>query len=540
MPKEKYFHQPSVMSAQQHFSGVPGAAIERSRFDRSHGNKLTMNASKLIPIYVDEVLPGDTFSMKATVFARLNTPLRPIMDNLYFETFFFFVPYRLVWDNWVYFMGERKLPTDPESTLTIPQVTFLPADVTHDSLPHYMGIPLTRPGDAVTRAVSALPFRAYYLIFNEWFRDENFVLPRTVHLDDGPNAGTIDYASTMRRGKRHDYFTSCLPWPQKGDPVLIPLVTDFAIVPDTAAPAPKFRVGGATIPGAAGDTVDVSNTTGALGISPAPNILGALQWHTSALIADYSSSAGSTINDLRSAFQIQRLLERDARGGTRYIELILSHFGVQSDDARLQRPEYLGGGSQRINIDPVAATFRSETEGVSQGDLGAVGTVVSRGGFHKSFTEHGVVIGIANVRADLTYQQGLERFWRRQTRYDFYWPALAHLGEQAVMSDEIYYTAGADNTVFGYQERYAEYRYKPSRITGMFNSAHANAIDVWHLSQEFGSKPVLSAAFIEETVPMARVVAVPTEPDFLVDCWFDLKCDRPMPVYSVPGMVDHF
>jgi len=508
--REAYFQQPSVMTAQQHFANSPGADIERSRFDRSHALKTTFDEGDLVPIYVDEVLPGDSFHLKETSFARLSTPLRPIMDNLYYETFYFFVPYRLVWDNWQKFMGERSTPGEDNSTLTIPQVN-LTADKYPYQLYQYFGLPLS-PSAPLTMSVSALPFRAYNLIYNEWFRDENLALPEPVPLTNGPDSNSL--AQMCRRGKRHDYFTSCLPWPQKGPAVMIPV-----------GAAPAFAV----------LRPDQEEELEQLNEPPFGEA-----WLMSGLAVDLAAETGATINDLRSAVQIQKLLERDARGGTRYIEIILSHFGVRSDDARLQRPEYLGGGSTRININPVASTFHNAE--VAQGELAGVGTVVNRAGFDKSFTEHGIIIGLCNVRADLTYQQGIERMWSRQTRYDFYWPALAHLGEQAVLNQEILWQAGnsANTEAFGYQERYAEYRYKPSRVTGSFNSACETPIDIWHLASEFGSLPLLNQAFIEEKPPVGRIVAVPTEPHFLLDVWFDLQCARPMPVYSVPGMMDHF
>jgi len=516
---EKYFQQPSIMSTQQHFSHVPGADIERSRFDRSHALKTTFDEGNLVPIYVDEVLPGDTFSLRETSFCRLATPLRPVMDNMYYETFFFFVPYRLVWDNWQKFMGERASPTEDNSALVVPQIA-LNTDNTGTKLYHYFGLPYTQAAiNTGELKVSALPFRAYNLIWNEWFRDQNLQQSTAVPTGNGPDSE--GHAILRGRGKRHDYFTSCLPWPQKGDAVMIPVgaMTGLSVMsPDL-------------------DEAAYENVDG---------LPDDVRWLQTGYAVDLAEATGATINDLRSAVQIQKLLERDARGGTRYIEIILSHFGVHSDDARLQRPEYLGGGSSRISINPVASTFRN-TE-VPQADLAGVGTVVGRGGFHKSFTEHGIIIGLCNVRADITYQQGIDRFWSRKTRYDFYWPALAHLGEQAVLNQEILWqsptTPGTPEPIneqaFGYQERFAEYRYKPSRITGVFNSLAANSLDVWHLGTEFSALPVLNNSFIVDNPPIERIVAVMSEPHFLLDCWFDLKCDRPMPVYSVPGMMDHF
>lgn len=533
--KEKYFQQPSVMTAQQHFSQVPAAEIQRSRFDRSHGFKTTFDAGKLIPVFVDEVLPGDTFSLDATAFARLATPLKPIMDNLYLDVHFFFVPYRLVWDNWQKFMGERPTPDFDPNTLSLPTITLprnvTPIDSSGFNVSHYFGLPYVADG-AATLEVSALPFRAYNLIWNEWYRDQNLQQPRSFVTGDGPDDWQTDTPiSLAHRGKRHDYFTSCLPWPQKGDPVVVPL-GDEALIRFTGSSGQDIGVY---------DESDVLGSVRITGGTPSNSEFNTTNPPVEGqyLYADLETATSVSINDLRSAFQIQRLLERDARGGTRYIELILSHFGVRSDDARLQRPEYLGGGTTRININPIASTVAQET--VPQANLAAIGTAIGNARFNKSFTEHGVIIGLASARADLTYQRGVERMWTRSTRFDFYWPALAHLGEQAVLNKEIHYTGtSADDEVFGYQERFAEYRYKPSRITGLFNSDADDSLDVWHLAQDFETAPALNAAFIQENPPIDRVIAVPAEPHFLCDIWFDLKTDRPMPVYSVPGLIDHF
>jgi len=550
---QKYFQQPSVMNAQQHFSQVPSAEIPRSKFDRSHAYKTTYDAGKLIPVYVDEVLPGDTHSVHATQFSRLATPLKPIMDNIYQDLHFWFVPFRLVWDNWAKFMGERVNPDDDPNNYSIPQCPVTLDNIAPTSIASYFGIPF-RDGVTTPVNVSALYFRAYSLIWNEWYRDENIQDSIGFSTGDGPdtawNAIVTNANGCFQRNKRKDYFTSCLPWPQKGDPVVVPLGSYADVVIDSAIQQNFQDIYRADTDANLGSMASQSGNTGNLvingaGTSSQVNVKlkgsitqGALDAVN--MRADLSTATGISINDLRTSFQIQRLLERDARGGTRYIELILSHFGVRSDDARLQRPEYLGGGTSTVNINPVASTAPTVT-GTPQANLAAVGTGVGQAGFTKSFTEHGMIIGIASVRADLTYQQGIERFWTRTTRNEFYWPAFAHLGEQAVLNREIYVQGtSADTQVFGYQERYGEYRYKPSRITGLLASEQPTSLDVWHLSQEYESLPSLNNEFIIENPPIDRVIAVPSEPHFIADFWFKVSSDRPMPVYSVPGLIDHF
>ena len=524
-----------MRSVMQHsFSQVPRADIPRSRFDRTHGYKTTFNSGYLVPIYVDEVLPGDTFNLSMTAFARMATPIYPLMDNLRLSTFYFFVPYRLIWDNWVKLNGEQRNPGD-STDYVVPKCTAPAGGYLEGTLQDYMGLPTKVAG----YDHSALPLRAYNLIWNEWFRDENLQSSVVNNVGDGPD--TVTDFVLKRRGKRHDYFTSCLPWPQKGTAVSLPLGS-AATVKVTSGTYGLLRNTAGALEGG-NQNLTCAVTTGNLRAATTGNAL--YYDPNGTMYADLSTATAATINQLRQAFQVQRLYERDARGGSRYTEIIRAHFGVVSPDSRLQRPEYLGGGSTSVNINPVAQTSATASQPSPQDNLSAYATASAHGhGFNKSFVEHGVIIGLVSVQADLSYQQGLSRMWSRRTRFDHYWPALSHLGEQSVLNKEIYCqgTAGgaADGQVFGYQEAWAEYRYRNSMVTGLMRSNATGTLHAWHLSQNFGSLPTLNSTFIEDNPPVDRVIAVPSQPQFIFDSYTVLKCARPMPIYSVPGQMDHF
>lgn len=549
------------------FSNAPQVYQKRSRFDRSFVRKMTFNEGKLVPFFVDEVLPGDTISLTVRDFCRLSTPVAPFMDNLYLDKFFFFVPNRLVWEHWQNFCFEQEDPDD-STDYVVPTCQLAGGTAGENGIGtvwDYFALPT-----GLTNAlnVNALPFRMYYLIWNEWFRDEN--LQKSVKIDksdtnavfkqdrvsDQPSwifsTGTtyVNGFALAPRGKRFDYFTSALPFQQKGPGVSIGLAGTAAV--DSTIPIDwpmEVKPNGGSY--STVNRYELADTgyatrTGALWTDNSNSKVWSgtnlkLPDFSKGLTVDLDSSSIFTISSLRTAFQMQKFYERLARGGSRYTEVLTSFFGVVSPDSRLQRPEYLGGSSKMININPVAQT--SSTGDVTpQGNLAAYGVSASKyHAFTKSFVEHGYIIGLLEVRADLTYQQGINKMWLRSTVYDWYWPTFSHLSEQAILNAEIYAQGtDEDKGVFGYQERYAEYRYHPSEICGHFRSTYTKPLDVWHLSQKFDSLPTLSDQFIQDNPPVDRVVAVKDYPHFLIDIGFKYHTTRPMPMYGIPGLVDHF
>jgi len=519
------------------FAMVPQPDVPRSQFKSRFRHLSSFDSGYLVPHFVAEVLPGDSWHLKHTLFARTSTPIYPIMDNLYLDSFYFAVPLRLLANNFKKMMGEQANPGDSIAYNT-PTIRSPSGGFAIGSLQDYMGMPTVGQMTAVTKDLAAWWTRAYNFIWNNCFRDENLQNSVVVDLGDGPDNAS-DYA-LLRRGKRFDYFTSALPWPQKGNTgVSVPIGstapiksdgTDVQMRTNAGAMSNVYSLGGA------GNNLYFNTATGGAG-----NVnFGAAGASTTGLYADLSSASGVLINQLRQSIMIQEFLEKDARGGTRYVEMLKMHFGVVSPDFRQQRPEYLGGGSKMININPVTQTSATGLSGGSTpiGTQAGYGFVVDRNGFSYSATEHMVIVGMVEVRADLTYQQGVHRMFTRSTRYDYYDPAFAHLGNQAIRNDEIYCDGSAnDSLTFGYKEAWDEYRYFPSRVSSLFRSTAAGTIDGWHLAQKFTSLPALNATFIQDTPPLSRVLAVGAAANgqqIIGDFEFDVTLARCMPMFSVP------
>lgn len=544
-------------NSEYNFAQNPQVGVSRSRFQRNSDNKTTFNTGDLIPIYLDEVLPGDTHQIDVACVMRMATPIFPVMDNAYCDFYFFFVPNRLLWEHWKEFMGENKETAwTPKTEYSVPQVTAPAGGWAEGTLADYLGLPTKVEGISV----SALPGRAYGLIYNEWFRNQNVTQPTLVEVTDatttgkndgrGTNDSAITLAKPLKAAKVFDYYTGALPEPQKGEPIMIPLGgdapigakrengdewTNLALSNDR-----DLKIGGPTdasfsrivgldtvaeiyynvFEGSANKTDDKKNAY---------------------LYADLSKVTAATINQLRQAFQIQKLLEKDARGGTRYREVLREHFGVISPDSRMQIPEYLGGYRLPINVSQVIQTSSSDDTSPLGNTAALSVTTMNKPMFTKSFTEHGFIMGLAVVRTDQTYQQGIERMWSRKGRYDYYWPVLANIGEQAILNKEIYAQGNTkDEEAFGYQEAWADYRYKPSKVTGLFRSNAAQSLDAWHYAQDYNALPTLSTAWMEQTdTEMKRTLAVQSQPDFIADFYFMNKTTRCMPVYSIPGLIDH-
>lgn len=502
-----------------------GVTRERSTFNRPSRTLTAIDAGYLYPIIVDEVLPGDTFQVNAGISGVLATPLRPFKDNLYLDTFYFFVPNRLVWENWQRFQGEKDNPDDA-TTYIVPQISVLGGNATGlNKLADYMGIPL----NAETQDVNAMPFRAYNLIWNEFFRDQH--LQDSLVLDKGDTNSTEADHLLKRRGKRKDYLTGCLPYPQVGT-VEPGVISGTVPVTSTGDGMPTWSLNG-NVRNLENDPADGTavHWDGAY-LASSYNAV----WEDTKLEANLDTAQANTINQLRQSVAIQQLMELDARGGLRYKEQLKARFGVTTPDFRLQRPEYLGGGSQNISVTPVPGTNQKTAGDV--GRLGGYGTVFgSGGGFTHSFTEHGYVIGLVSMRADYTYSEGLPRHWSRQTRYDYYEPALAHLGEQPVYNKEIFVSNDAnDDLVFGYQERFSEYKYGNAMLTSIMRPGATASIPYWHLGEHFQTLPTLGDTFIQEDPPVDRAIVTTTEPHLILDCYFQNRTTRVMPVFNTPGL----
>jgi hypothetical protein len=549
-------------NSEYNFAQNPQVGVSRSRFQRNSDNKTTFNTGELIPIYLDEVLPGDTHQVDVACVMRMATPIFPVMDNAFCDFYFFFVPNRLLWEHWKEFMGENKETAwTPKTEYSVPQVTAPTGGWAEGTLADYLGLPTKVEGISV----SALPGRAYGLIYNEWFRNQNVTQPTLVEVTDATTTGKNDGSATndsaitlakpLKAAKVFDYYTGALPEPQKGEPITIPLSGNAPIKTyldeEMTKPATSIKKGDTysspwTWGGnEAGLIQSESSDARMRGATKSGYSFGnPVTQETSSYAyigADLGAVTAATINQLRQAFQIQKLLEKDARGGTRYREVLREHFGVISPDSRMQIPEYLGGYRLPINVSQVIQT--SSTDGTSPlGNTAALSvTTMNKPMFTKSFTEHGLIMGLAVVRTDQTYQQGIERMWSRKGRYDYYWPVLANIGEQAILNKEIYAQGNTkDDEAFGYQEAWADYRYKPSKVTGLFRSNAQQSLDAWHYAQDYNALPTLSTAWMEQgEAEMKRTLAVQAQPDFIADFYFMNKTTRCMPVYSIPGLIDH-
>lgn len=539
-------------NSEYNFAQNPQVGVSRSRFQRNSDNKTTFNTGDLIPIYLDEVLPGDTHQIDVACVMRMATPIFPVMDNAFCDFYFFFVPNRLLWEHWKEFMGENKETAwTPKAEYSVPQVTAPKDGWAEGTLADYLGLP-TKVGGI---SVSALPGRAYGLIYNEWFRNQNITQPTLVEVTDATTTGKNDGSATndsaitlakpLKAAKVFDYYTGALPEPQKGEPITLPMNGNATIKPYDLVTDKELGWYGTDNQHPLTD-LQFSTPQEGQNINYTEDLIGTTRGtsggsKTVALRADLSSVTAATINQLRQAFQIQKLLEKDARGGTRYREVLREHFGVISPDSRMQIPEYLGGYRLPINVSQVIQT--SATDSTSpQGNTAALSvTTMNKSMFTKSFTEHGFIMGLAVVRTDQTYQQGIERMWSRKGRYDYYWPVLANIGEQAILNKEIYAQGNTkDEEAFGYQEAWADYRYKPNKVTGLFRSNAQQSLDSWHYAQDYDALPTLSTAWMEQTdTEMKRTLAVQSQPDFIADIYFMNKTTRCMPVYSIPGLIDH-
>ena len=539
-------------NSEYNFAQNPQVGVSRSRFQRNSDNKTTFNTGDLIPIYLDEVLPGDTHQIDVACVMRMATPIFPVMDNAFCDFYFFFVPNRLLWEHWKEFMGENKETSwTPKTEYSVPQVTAPAGGWAEGTLADYLGLPTKVEGISV----SALPGRAYGLIYNEWFRNQNVTQPTLVEVTDATTAGKNDGSATndsaitlakpLKAAKVFDYYTGALPEPQKGEPITVPLSGNAPINlynknDEILYSKVRLTTNGTYTDSKYKELTGDKSVGSPITLMLSDNPVGEAA-ETAYLRADLTSVTAATINQLRQAFQIQKLLEKDARGGTRYREVLREHFGVISPDSRMQIPEYLGGYRLPINVSQVIQTSSSDDTSPLGNTAALSVTTMNKPMFTKSFTEHGFIMGLAVVRTDQTYQQGIERMWSRKGRYDYYWPVLANIGEQAILNKEIYAQGNTtDEEAFGYQEAWADYRYKPSKVTALFRSNAQQSLDAWHYAQDYNALPTLSTAWMEQTdTEMKRTLAVQSQPDFIADYYFMNKTTRCMPVYSIPGLIDH-